>query len=124
MRFLFFLLFTITVSAQNNTKNIFANRAPCEFEMSKEELMTKNISFHCTTLFGNTSFEIENFKLKIKNNSSIHIKGNRLNNNAKALIKSLQPGDSVVFFDIKELALQNSDDPVDKVIETLVVKIR
>ena len=74
MRFLFFFLFTITVSAQVNTKNIFANRAPCEFEMSKEELMTKNISFHCNTLFGNTSFEIENFKLKIKNNSSIHIK--------------------------------------------------
>jgi len=124
MKFLFFLLFTITVSAQDNTKNIFANRAPCEFEMSKEDLTTKNITFHCDALFGNASFEIENFKLKIKNNSLIHIKGNRLSNNAKTLFKNLQSGDSVVFFDIKKLSLKNSDEPVDIIIETLVVKIK
>lgn len=124
MRFLFLLLFTITVSAQDSTKNLLANRAPCEFTMTKDELMSKGIVFHCDALFNNAAFEIENFQIKIKNNSSILIKGKRLNNNVKALIKGLQSGDSVVIFDIKIVTLKNPDEPVDKVIETLVVKIK
>ena len=100
---IFFLAITINVSAQTNAKKgVSIATDACKITMSKDAITNDKLTFKCDNFLDRKSFEIENFKLKLPNHATIHIKGSALNEKAKRIIKKEKGNLSAVIFDIKK----------------------
>ncbi|MFK7781657.1 hypothetical protein [Psychroserpens sp.] len=122
MRILFLLLtFSCFSFAQNeNSKDLLNNNAPCTFELTIDQLVSNELSFNCTEVFGNKSFKIENFRIKFRDQPSIQVIGTALNFESKVIAENLKTGDVVHIFFIEHIILDNKKSQDFK---TLKVKI-
>ena len=124
MRILTFLLFAMSftfVQSQNST-NLLVDRAPCTFEMTVEELTTKQLNFKCSELFDNNSFGIENFKIKFRGTASIPVKGNTLNAKSHVLAKKLKAGDYVTIFQVANLIVNGNKSQEYKTLDIKIIE--
>lgn len=102
-----FVITSISFAQKTNQKDVLTKTAPCVFEMTIDDLKSKNLQFNCNSVFENKPFKINNFRLKIKGNASVLNYGNTLNPKGKALLRKLYPGNYITIFNIKNIVLQN-----------------
>ena len=122
MRFSSCLIFILIFSfAQSqSSENLLTNRAPCTFEITKDQLTANKLTLKCAALFENKPFEIENFKIKFKGHATIAVSGNSLNAKSHSLAKKLKVGDYVTIFQIENIILNGRKSQEYK---TLIIKI-
>jgi len=111
---------SVSFAQSQNSKNLLINRAPCTFEVTKEQLTANKLTLKCAKLFENKPFEIENFKIKFKDHPAIAVSGNSLNAKSHALAKKLKVGDYVTIFQIENIILNGRKSQEYK---TLIIKI-
>ncbi len=122
MKTLLLLIFTVTVSAQQTkSRNLLA---PCEFSMTKDELMSDQLKFHCEALSNGKVFKIKRFMIKFRNHPSIFVEGSALNPRANRIAENLKKGDVVVFFDVGLIESDHFKIEDEMPIETLMVTIK
>jgi len=76
------------------------NKAPCSFEVTKNQLTANKLTLKCAALFKNKPFEFENFIIKFKDYATIPVSGSSLNVKSYSLAKKLNVGDYVTIFQI------------------------
>lgn len=122
MKILLLLLTFTTLSFGQSVKSrdLMANKAPCTFEMTIEQLTSDKLNFKCPEVFENKPFGIQNFKMKFPGKPTIAIDGNSLNDASKIIVKSLKTGDIITIYDIQNINILKLDN---KEYNTLLVKI-
>lgn len=122
MKTVLLLLFFTTLSFGQTAKSrdLMVDKAPCIFEMTIAQLTADKLAFKCPEVYDNKPFDIQNFKIKFMGKASIVIDGNALNEESKAIAKTLQPGNIVSLYDIQKINVLSLDN---KTYKTLLIKI-
>ena len=122
MRILIVFLMLSTMSWAQNTasRDLMADKAPCVFEMTVEELTAYELYFTCDKTKTMRPFGIENFKIKFSGQRTIKVTGNMLDANARASAAKAKVGDQIFIFEIEHIVSSNNTLPHYK---ALVIKL-
>ena len=116
----FLMLTTLSFGQTTKSRELMVAKAPCIFEMTIAQLTAEKLAFKCPEVYDNKPFDIQNFKIKFMGKPSIVIPGNALNEESKAITKTLQPGNIVSLYDIEKINVLSLDN---KTYTTLLIKI-